>query len=53
MTVDTICPYCLATVQGEVDVHLDSCPDYDRLRPMSVDDMLARLGSAFRLADRR
>lgn len=46
------CPYCLGQLVGSVDVHLPTCPSYEALRPMTVDDMLARLGSAFRLADR-
>lgn len=57
MSAKTVCPYCngkLSKVTAEsVKAHLDSCPGYDAKRPMTVDDMLAALGSAFRLGDRR
>lgn len=49
------CPYCEGSILlGEdgalaVDRHLEACPDYRPERPMSIDDMLAGLGSAFRV----
>jgi hypothetical protein len=52
------CPYCGGAVELGADTgatihaiatHLESCPNHER--PMTANDMLARLGSAFRMPE--
>jgi hypothetical protein len=52
------CPHCggavelgvyMGTTVAAIEAHLESCPD--RECPLTLNDMLARLGSAFRLPE--